>query len=1213
MSLFNPAISQGSMHFLKLLVRIVFCILLSSCTHYSKQLRSSLKIAGENREELIKTLEHFEDDSFKYAAATYLIENLVYQLNQSSIENEALSHLYCEVSENYPVGKRREKFTKGMYNIPNVNRKKPYFHVQTLTSDYLIPYIDTVCEMYLSQPWHNDYSFEIFAEYVLPYKLENESIENWRSTVFQEYSRAVNSINYEKGDTYEAEKYSSLSDTIIKTYTASGGEYVKLNEGDCYTLKQVAVNYSSITRLLISYFNGNDSTTKVSVCVGSHTIPCDFLSTGGWSIKYHNRIKCDFELEQGIYDFTIKVIKGSIGLDVMELKFNDYFKPCKTDFGTSVYQIYNPFMDIGISFKKGASHYTYVSVDSVEDHYSNFGFTGNDYGFYAISQQDDIIGKNTLDLLNYQYEDSGKVILWDKINAANQKWAFVGCGNEFYRIVNKYNGKCLTTDGENVFLLRYNGQDGQLWDLKEQRGFKKTPIKHGHLTYEKGDFFEAEAYTKDSTRIIDEGSASNGKYVKLNKGESITIQDINVGVDCVGSFLVSFYNQGQNEIELQMIVGVDTVVKMSNTNLKTKQFDVSLLKGVSKFKIEVLKGNIGLDVIELKYNDFLKNCAVDFKTDMEYEISNSFYEVGLTTTEKKFIELSVSSQNEEYTSFSFSPKESAFYKIIDKTTSNHKVLDLLDYQYEDSAKVILWNNIGNLNQDWLFILSAEGMYRIINRYSGKCITTDGTNVFLMRFNEGENQLWAIKEKNHCPRIDVLIKPNSAISMAARLTEEIQDFDFYAFPSELYNPSATELIKYKAGSCLDEVRFIAIVNRAFGVPIAYDYVLQWPFRNDRHWWPVLIGSNGEKIKYYVNQKPYEDNYYDNYPKGKVFRKTYTPNKDAIIFKEKLAENVPPLLRNLFYKDVTAEYEKVYTVNTPIYKQEKSNTSGYVCVFDNQNWVPIWAGDCKEGKCEFVDLTSRAMYLPVFYDQGSIESFYAPFNIEENGRANYRIPRKDSLIDVTLNRKYPFIHWSARLSNNVRGGIFEGSNDPSFKNADVLWKVDFYVDGQYYEKLTNTDKTYKYFRYNGPSNSFCMINEIMLSDENGKPLKGKIIGTPGSFEDRGETLERVFDGDILTGFNAPFGNGAWVGYAFPEKVHITKIGFIPRNDGNIIEPGDNYELEYYDSGWVSCGQLKANQYQITFPGVPANALHILHNRTKGREERIFTYKDGKQIWW
>ena len=37
------------------------------------------------------------------------------------------------------------------------------------------------------------------------------------------------------------------------------------------------------------------------------------------------------------------------------------------------------------------------------------------------------------------------------------------------------------------------------------------------------------------------------------------------------------------------------------------------------------------------------------------------------------------------------------------------------------------------------------------------------------------------------------------------------------------------------------------------------------------------------------------------------------------------------------------------------------------------------------------------------------------------------------------------------------------------------------------------------------------------------------------------------------------------------------------------------------------------ELTYDNAPANALFLLHNHTKGREERIFTYEGARQIWW
>jgi len=62
-----------------------------------------------------------------------------------------------------------------------------------------------------------------------------------------------------------------------------------------------------------------------------------------------------------------------------------------------------------------------------------------------------------------------------------------------------------------------------------------------------------------------------------------------------------------------------------------------------------------------------------------------------------------------------------------------------------------------------------------------------------------------------------------------------------------------------------------------------------------------------------------------------------------------------------------------------------------------------------------------------------------------------------------------------------------------------------------------------------------------------LTGRIIGTPGSWNNSGNTIEKVFDNDLTTFFDAPDpGNGDWVGLDFGLGVSnvITKINYCPR---------------------------------------------------------------------
>lgn len=59
---------------------------------------------------------------------------------------------------------------------------------------------------------------------------------------------------------------------------------------------------------------------------------------------------------------------------------------------------------------------------------------------------------------------------------------------------------------------------------------------------------------------------------------------------------------------------------------------------------------------------------------------------------------------------------------------------------------------------------------------------------------------------------------------------------------------------------------------------------------------------------------------------------------------------------------------------------------------------------------------------------------------------------------------------------------------------------------------------------------------------------------------------------------------------------------------------YELFYCDKGdWHSLGIMTAESGELVYENVPGNALYLLKNRTKGKEERIFTYENDRQVWW
>lgn len=64
---------------------------------------------------------------------------------------------------------------------------------------------------------------------------------------------------------------------------------------------------------------------------------------------------------------------------------------------------------------------------------------------------------------------------------------------------------------------------------------------------------------------------------------------------------------------------------------------------------------------------------------------------------------------------------------------------------------------------------------------------------------------------------------------------------------------------------------------------------------------------------------------------------------------------------------------------------------------------------------------------------------------------------------------------------------------------------------------------------------------------------------------------------------------------------------------LKDGAEYELFYWQDGWHSVGKQVATTEPLKFENVPADRLYWLVETSSNREERIFTYENGRQIWW
>ena len=62
------------------------------------------------------------------------------------------------------------------------------YGLEVIESSYLIKKIDRAFQVWKSAPWYKEVSFEMFCQYIRPYRVSDEQlVEHWRDSLIQSY------------------------------------------------------------------------------------------------------------------------------------------------------------------------------------------------------------------------------------------------------------------------------------------------------------------------------------------------------------------------------------------------------------------------------------------------------------------------------------------------------------------------------------------------------------------------------------------------------------------------------------------------------------------------------------------------------------------------------------------------------------------------------------------------------------------------------------------------------------------------------------------------------------------------------------------------------------------------------------------------------------------------------------------------------------------
>lgn len=418
-------------------------------------------------------------------------------------------------------------------------------------------------------------------------------------------------------------------------------------------------------------------------------------------------------------------------------------------------------------------------------------------------------------------------------------------------------------------------------------------------------------------------------------------------------------------------------------------------------------------------------------------------------------------------------------------------------------------------------------------------------------------------------------------------------------------------------CVDLSRLIAYAGRSIGIPIAIDYIPQWANRSSNHAWNALIDTNGKTLSFGAKDEVKLGQHLQGRRwerVSKVYRMTYAKQH------ERLAsicgqDEIPDNFSSPFIRDVSKEYFKGVDLKIDV-KTEISlkQNYAYLSTFNDQDWIPVAWSKINNKKATFKNINTRVVYLPGYFINGSTTPVDYPYLVLDSVHTLKLKPNFTKTQTLVVKRKYN-IAKTEFFGERMKGGKFQVANKADFSDSVNVFKINEVPEICYNTVDVNNTNKYKYFRYCAPAGSNGEVAEIEVYEaKQVEKLSGKIIGYL-RVENNIVKFSKLFDGDVLSYYQNNKEKSIWIGLEFDEPKQLSKISYLPRNDDNFIRDGELYELFYWDNKWVSLGSQTGSikTQSLTYTNVPTNALFLLRNLTKGREERIFTYENGKQVWW
>lgn len=417
--------------------------------------------------------------------------------------------------------------------------------------------------------------------------------------------------------------------------------------------------------------------------------------------------------------------------------------------------------------------------------------------------------------------------------------------------------------------------------------------------------------------------------------------------------------------------------------------------------------------------------------------------------------------------------------------------------------------------------------------------------------------------------------------------------------------ADYLFETRIGYCREVSDLIQYAMRSCGIPVAADFMPYSPDYRYSHEWNVVRDTTGRYIQFgFDGLDPVRDKVTDDgRRKGKVYRYCYALQNEREILRKHSGWNIGGA-EGLCWKDVTSDYFRHNQAVVNVFAAEKPLIG--LSVFSTNGWQIIGEGVYKSsGKAIFDNIEPSIIYVPTSQNNG-VKPVGYPFMLDSDGHVEEFVPDTVNIEKVILKRKMALIPRVAAWGYSQIGARIEGDTDTDFRNPRLIAEIKDTMDYTFQVLEGICSEAVKYIRYIPPA-GLLQLAELKLYEDT--EFKKEIKITPVT---NFPNISRAVDGDILSYlYRKSEGIIEPLVFSLDTLQQIRRLYFIARTDDNYVWKGDTYELLYFDGkkGWKSLGVKTATSEYICFDA-PGNALLWLRNRTKGREEQVFIYRNNRQ---